>query len=489
MLKINLQAALLGPILLALVLFAAPETSWARSYCSSQNNWLTLGGNNSRDGWARDEQKMQPPLRLDWVALQGEPELADANMIIESSPVIYNGSVFITTFFDLDIESTILIPAAQGGPVTVTDASSSLISLRLSDGFYQWHTQLGFSGVEAIPTVDPARDRIYVGARDGKFYALDADNGNIVWSRFISSSAAAAVVDDRIFVGSSGGNGQLYILDAANNGEILDQKSLVGDIRSSPVATDDNELFVVVSNGASSVLHRYDVSNDTLDQLTHQQTLLGDSWASPLIRDDYIIHRSGSWHLGEPTGYVYVFNRDDLSSVIAPYETIGSSRSSPAMDNQRLYISSNNPFRLLALDINGLLSGANDLVEWVFEPPDGGALSASPLVANGDVYIGTDDNGDPEGVFYALSARTGEIAWQYQATDGTGSAQSSPAIGGGKIVFVSYDEQSRVEHGVHAFSAVRPQPTHCMFDPANITLSFPSSETAIQLPRSGIRRP
>ena len=59
----------------------------------------------------------------------------------------------------------------------------------------------------------------------------------------------------------------------------------------------------------------------------------------------------------------------------------------------------------------------------------GGA--SSPAVANGVVYVGSDDN-----KFYALKTTTGEILWNYPTGD---YVDSSPAVANGKVYVGSYD--------------------------------------------------
>jgi outer membrane protein assembly factor BamB len=68
-----------------------------------------------------------------------------------------------------------------------------------------------------------------------------------------------------------------------------------------------------------------------------------------------------------------------------------------------------------------------------------GRIFSVPAVANGVVYVGSDDDN-----LYALDARSGKILWRY--TTG-GAVQSSPSIAAGKVYFGSYD------HNVYALDA------------------------------------
>ncbi|MER5911896.1 PQQ-binding-like beta-propeller repeat protein, partial [Streptomyces sp. NPDC001982] len=68
---------------------------------------------------------------------------------------------------------------------------------------------------------------------------------------------------------------------------------------------------------------------------------------------------------------------------------------------------------------------------WAF--PTGSAVSSSPTVADGVVYVGSDDNN-----LYAVDARTGKKRWAFP----TGSAvSSSPTVADG-VVYVGSDDNN-----------------------------------------------
>jgi hypothetical protein len=74
---------------------------------------------------------------------------------------------------------------------------------------------------------------------------------------------------------------------------------------------------------------------------------------------------------------------------------------------------------------------------WTY--PTGGAISSSPAVVNGVVYVGSDD-----GKLYALNAATGALKWSYPMGDGI----SSPTVAEGVVYATSCHtrpEQSTTE--------------------------------------------
>jgi outer membrane protein assembly factor BamB len=62
---------------------------------------------------------------------------------------------------------------------------------------------------------------------------------------------------------------------------------------------------------------------------------------------------------------------------------------------------------------------------------DGLHINSSPTVANGVVYIGSDDHN-----LYAFDAKTGTILWTYATGD---KVNSSPAVANGVIYISSED--------------------------------------------------
>jgi outer membrane protein assembly factor BamB len=105
------------------------------------------------------------------------------------------------------------------------------------------------------------------------------------------------------------------------------------------------------------------------------------------------------------------------------YQTGGRIFSSPAVANGVVYVGSddNNVYALKA---------STGAVLWKYTT--GGRVESSPAVANGVVYVGSDDMN-----LYALNASTGTLLWQY--TTGA-EVVSSPAVANGVVYFGSGDK-------------------------------------------------
>jgi outer membrane protein assembly factor BamB len=109
-------------------------------------------------------------------------------------------------------------------------------------------------------------------------------------------------------------------------------------------------------------------------------------------------------------------------------------RSSPAVANGLVYVGSDD-HNLYALD------AATGQKRWTFQT--GGTIRSSPAVANGVIYVGSADD-----ILYALDAATGQKRWTFQTG---GTIRSSPAVANG-LVYVGSDD-----HNLYALDAAMGQ--------------------------------
>lgn len=88
-------------------------------------------------------------------------------------------------------------------------------------------------------------------------------------------------------------------------------------------------------------------------------------------------------------------------------------------------------FATLALSFFCLFQGCSKLqVNWKFKT--GGEVHTKPLVYNGIVYFGSDDQ-----YLYAINEETGEEKWKFKSAD---IIRSSPIIDKGIVYFGSNDK-------------------------------------------------
>lgn len=164
-----------------------------------------------------------------------------------------------------------------------------------------------------------------------------------------------------------------------------------------------------------------------------------DDWiqTSPAVSDEFV-------HFAADTGKLYTLNVAD-GSLEWTYEIPsdggdGNILSSPAIDDTKIYVGSNNN-NVYALNGAGY-------PEWIFETD--WDVRSSPTVVDGTVYVGSDDHN-----VYAIDADDGTVKWAFETDD---YVHSSPTVsndtvyvgtrGGNLYALDAHDgtEEWRVQH-------------------------------------------
>ncbi|MGB7531465.1 MAG: PQQ-binding-like beta-propeller repeat protein [Halobacteriota archaeon] len=139
------------------------------------------------------------------------------------------------------------------------------------------------------------------------------------------------------------------------------------------------------------------------------------------------IAQAGDWpmfhHDARHTGYTDDTIPDNLE-LLWSYETGNCVDSSPAVANGKVFVGSDD-HKIYCLNEN-----TGELI-WSYEI--GNFVFSSPAVANGKVFVGSDDH-----KIYCLNENTGELIWSYE----TGNyVDSSPAVANGKVFIGSADHK------------------------------------------------
>ncbi len=236
------------------------------------------------------------------------------------------------------------------------------------------------------------RWRIFIGAQDGYFYAIDPATGTQVW-REATVSAGYPNYEEVLINASPAVNQSL--------GKVY-------------CGSEEGELYCISTGGTT----RWRYPDSSYDGLTFNE--YGSSAA---------IGADGRIFVGCDDCFLYVL-RDNGSSAdtIKRYNAKLEIASSPAIDAQGFVYFGDDSGYVTKLNPNGLLQWRRRI---------GIGVQSSPTVVSqpdNRLYVGTDD-----GYLYALSTATGTPIWTspYQAGDGI---RSSPVIGtNGNIYFGSDD--------------------------------------------------
>ena len=257
------------------------------------------------------------------------------------------------------------------------------------DGFFApvWRFDAGHM-VVASPVI--SEGVLYAGAKNGKFFALDAGNGARKWEFQADApiTSTAAVGGGRVFFGTDANT--IYALDL--NGHELWHRATGGDLPFDAMAG-----FRMLEDW--------------------------DYWASSPLLD------GGRVFVGSGDGKIYALDAM-TGAVLWTFATQGRVRSSPASDGKTIYAGSFDG-RMYALDreTGKLLWSFKTLGNKVF--PEG-SIQSSPTIADGLVLFGARDYN-----LYALDAKTGREAWHQSVKNSW--VPSTPAVDKGRVYTGSAD--------------------------------------------------
>ncbi len=336
---------------------------------------------------------------------------------VVSSPTVTNGTVFVgsgdgflyaidaltgderwRSHADGPVDSS---PAVVGNVVLFVSRKGTLHALEADSGTGLWSVKTGKpvslpwgyeSGDYFTSSVVLDGTRAVFGSRDGHVYAVDTQDGAIVWTYAFDAQiwATPAIADGVVFVG--GQDGTLYALSATDGalrwrfeteGHRLDTRDYVEHygydrrtIQSSPTVHDG----VVFFGSRDGHLYAVEASSGDLRWRYHHDE---NSWSisSPVVAGRFVLGGSSDAHF---------FHALDLSSgeEVWRFPTESSVWSSPWVSDEAVF------FGTGAGDVHALNWRTGDPL-WHLRL--GSAILSSPSVAGSTIYIGSSD-----GAVYAL---------------------------------------------------------------------------------------
>ncbi len=319
----------------------------------------------------------------------------NAGEIIESSAAIADATVYVGT------------------------GSSELIAVDLWSGKLKWKYKTKEAVGESSPAVGPAgaNGLVFVGDLEGTFHAVNAANGQGLWTYKTGGEIKCSPVivnvngGDRVLIGSY--DGSLYCFEA-RSGKTVWQFKTENYVHGTPCIVEGIAYF----GGCDEIFHGIRVSDGK--EVTRLPGI-GNTGASVTI-------------LNTPAGLQAFFG--NFANEVLSINLKTRRRVWRYLHPQRQF-----PFYSSTAVIDGkVILGGRDKVVHCLNAANGKELwsfrtnarvESSPAVAGGRVYIGSND-----GRFYVLDLNTGAKAWEFNA----GAAVSaSPAIAGGRVVIGAQD--------------------------------------------------
>ena len=244
-------------------------------------------------------------------------ELSPSWWGIASSPLYYNGSLYITTFsngtlWKLDENGTVIANFTTGGeisPYTSPSAYDGRIFFAGNNSFYCLDENLNevwnysVSGVTNTPSI--GYDKVFF-ATDSRLFALNLD-GTEAWSvPFNGSLSTAAIAYGNVYIGSR--DGKLYCFNASN-GEVEWIFEANGKIDSSPAVA--NGVVYFATNTPEGTIYAVNAFNGKLMWFYRLKPPEGSYYnimSSPFLAEDKL-------YIGADNGYVYCFNSSGLVEI------------------------------------------------------------------------------------------------------------------------------------------------------------------------------
>lgn len=246
--------------------------------------------------------------------------------------------------------------------------------------------QFGAGNLYGIPVV--ADGTVYVGAYNGKVYAIDADSGSDVWNYDTDSPIAGgvAVAGDTLFVGTS--DGELHAIDVAS-GESKQGFPFQTEkkIWSTPVVQDGTVYF-------GSLDHRLYAVDAGTGELKWDFETDGGIASPPLV-------------VG---GVVYVGSFDSKFYAVDAYtgeekwafDQAGNWFWAEALYEEGIIYACSLDHHVYAID-----AGSGELV-WATPFDTGGPIKSSPVIV-GDVLVVASE----AGIVYGIDPDSGEEVWDF----------------------------------------------------------------------------
>jgi outer membrane protein assembly factor BamB len=295
----------------------------------------------------------------------------------------------------------------------------------------RWVTAAGMTDRVEASAVIGLNGTIYIGADDGKLYAINGATGVISWAVTLQTegvdSSAAIGTDSTVYVGA----GESVVALEPTTGAEKWRFATAGDVESSPTIGPDGTLYVGADDAR---VYALDSRTGTLKwYFTFPDE--SDTDSSPALGTD------GTVYIGSDKGTLYALD-GQTGNLKWFFVTIGEISGAPAIGpDGTVYVSALNlaksEARTYALD------GLTGIQKWVKSLPSNSKASVA-LGLNGMMFVSAVKLPDAFGselraVVWALDVETGNQKWESLLEVGS-QGVSAPSLGADGTVYVHADK-------------------------------------------------
>jgi outer membrane protein assembly factor BamB len=312
-------------------------------------------------------------------------------------------------------------PVIDSDGTVYVSVRKTLYAFNPGDGSEKWASQLPATVRRNTAAIDTG-DRIYIGARDNRLWALDSSDGSAIWSFNIGNdgdvNTSAAIAPGGTVYMAGTWNGIVHALAPATGALLWDLSSGGSVSYSSPALGPDGTVYVGTTRGRLRAV-----------------TPAGEfKWEAVVGRV-----RFGAAAVGS-NGTVYIGSFDGLNAVdpdgtvLWTFDTEGRVASTPAIGaDGTLYVGSLGRAggRLAAFYAIDPDDGSE---LWRYQPDgSGNAFYGSPVIdANGDIYVAS-------GNTLTSLDEDGDLRWEF-VTGGRRNVVSTPAIAPDGTLYLAADD-------------------------------------------------
>ncbi|MGJ3240426.1 MAG: PQQ-binding-like beta-propeller repeat protein [Anaerolineae bacterium] len=298
-------------------------------------------------------------------------------------------------------------PIAFSDRVYIGSYDTNIWALNIQNGEMIWKKATE-GGIAVTPAIDLEYKQLLFGSEDYTFNAWDYRDSRLNWTYTTSDKirSSATVAHGHVFFGSD--DGKLYAL-IAHNGRYMWDYETDAPIRSKPCITNDRVIF---GNEAGEII-ALELNGTKKWAMSAKRAVT----SSPVVDDENFVY------VGSFDGYLYALDGNNGFTQWR-YRTSAPIISTPVVGRGFVYFGS----------ADGKLYCVNTATgkeRWNFDT--GKPIVSSPRLHNEILYFGGTDK-----KLYAIDARTGKELWNFEAG---GEITSTPLIIDNLIIFGCLDRK------------------------------------------------